>query len=110
MSIKNKLLATTLTCALSSTLLTISLPSYANDAGAFIGGVFATKLLQNSSRRANAEEQQAYSAQQPVYQAPASSSAKSPQDRISELDKLAAGGYITPAEYKTKKKAILDSM
>ena len=27
-----------------------------------------------------------------------------------ELDKLAAGGYITPEEYKAKKKAILDSM
>ena len=27
-----------------------------------------------------------------------------------ELNKLAAGGYITPEEYKAKKKAILDSM
>ena len=35
---------------------------------------------------------------------------KSPQARIAELDKLAAGGYITPEEYKTKKQAILDSM
>jgi hypothetical protein len=26
------------------------------------------------------------------------------------LDKLAAGGYITPAEYKKKKQAIVDSM
>ena len=27
-----------------------------------------------------------------------------------ELDKLAKGGYITPEEYKAKKKAILDSL
>ena len=35
---------------------------------------------------------------------------KSPEQRIAELDKLAAGGYITPEEYKRKKKAIVDGM
>ncbi len=35
---------------------------------------------------------------------------KSAEQRIKELDKLAAGGYITPAEYKARKKKILDSM
>jgi hypothetical protein len=40
-------------------------------------------------------------------QAPAQ---KSPEQRIAELDKLAAGGYITPEEYKRKKKAIIDGM
>jgi hypothetical protein len=30
--------------------------------------------------------------------------------KLQELDKLAAGGYITPEEYKTKRKAILDGM
>jgi len=33
-----------------------------------------------------------------------------PEQRMQQLDKLAAGGYITPAEYKAKKKAILDSL
>ena len=32
------------------------------------------------------------------------------QQRLDQLDKLAAGGYITPEEYKAKKKAILDGM
>ncbi|NOQ46206.1 MAG: hypothetical protein GQ559_05975, partial [Desulfobulbaceae bacterium] len=32
------------------------------------------------------------------------------KQRLNQLDKLAAGGYITPAEYKAKKKAIIDSM
>ena len=34
----------------------------------------------------------------------------STEDRLKELDKLAAGSYITPEEYKVKKKAILDSI
>ena len=29
---------------------------------------------------------------------------------LAELDKLAAGGYITPEEYKQKKQSIIDSM
>ena len=88
-----------------------SLPVYASDAGAFIGGVFATKLIGNMRDQTEAQQQQAaaaqYQAAQPVQSAPAQ---KSPQARIAELDKLAAGGYITPAEYKQKKQAILDSM
>ena len=36
--------------------------------------------------------------------------AQTPQQKLDQLDKLAAGGYITPEEYKAKKKAILDSM
>ena len=35
---------------------------------------------------------------------------RSPEQRIQQLDKLAAGGYITPDEYKAKKQAILNSM
>ncbi len=108
MSMRNKLLSTTLACFIGSAAFSISTPTIASDAGAFIGGVFATKLLQNSRRTADAEEQQAYAAQRPVAQT--SSASKSPEQRISELDKLAAGGYITPAEYKAKKKTILDSM
>jgi hypothetical protein len=32
------------------------------------------------------------------------------EQKLQQLDKLAAGGYITPAEYKARRKAILDSM
>jgi hypothetical protein len=32
------------------------------------------------------------------------------KQRLDQLDKLAAGGYISPEEYKAKKKAILDSL
>jgi len=105
MSIRNKM--TRVAVAAVGT----SLPVYASNAGAFIGGVFATKLMTNMNDRTEAEQQQAaaaqYQAARPVQSAPAQ---KSPQARIAELDKLAAGGYITPEEYKKKKQAILDSM
>ena len=32
------------------------------------------------------------------------------EEKIAELDKLAAGGYISPEEYKSRKRAILDNM
>lgn len=86
----------------------------ASDAGAFIGGMFASRVMTNMHQRTVAEQQQAaaaqqqaYSSQQQVQQAPA---AQSPEQRIAQLDKLAAGGYVTPAGYKTKKQAIIDSM
>jgi hypothetical protein len=34
----------------------------------------------------------------------------SAQQRLDQLDKLAAGGYIAPEECKAKKKAILDGI
>ena len=42
--------------------------------------------------------------------APAPAAAPTAQSRIDQLNKLAAGGYITPQEYKAKKKSILDGM
>jgi len=86
----------------------------ASNAGAFLGGVLATKVVGNMRDRTEAEQEQAYyaqqSAQQPVAQQSAPAQQDSAEDRIKELDKLAAGGYITPEEYKAKKKAIVDSM
>ena len=41
---------------------------------------------------------------------PAPAAKPTAQQKLDELNKLAAGGYITPEEYKAKKKAILDSM
>jgi len=113
MAIRNKIASATLACVLGMPLAGISMPALADDAGAFIGGVFATKLLGGMRERNEAEQQQAAATQQMANQqraAPVSSGSKSPEARIAELDKLAAGGYITPAEYKAKKQAILDSL
>lgn len=109
MTLRNKIASGTLACMISATTFIITTPLRANDAGAFLGGVLATKVVQNMNRRTEAEEAQAAAVSQPrpVQSAPAQ---KSAEQRIKELDKLAAGGYITPEEYKQKKKAILDSM
>ena len=76
--------------------------------GALLGGVVKGSI-DRSERRTRADESQAHSAQR---QAPAAAPAasQSPEARIKQLDKLAAGGYITPAEYKAKKKSIVDGM
>jgi hypothetical protein len=100
------------------------------DQGAFVGGMIAGHVVGGAIRRSKmrtaAEMHQAYGQPQVVQQqapaaapapapththaAPAASAKPSAEQRIQQLDKLAAGGYITPEEYKTKKKAILDSL
>jgi hypothetical protein len=113
MTIRNKMTMTALAGVLGAATVGTSLPLYADNAGAFIGGVFATKIVTNMNQQTKAQEQQAAAAQQaaaqprPVQSAPAKQTA---EQRIAELDKLAAGGYITPEEYKAKKQAIIDSM
>ena len=111
MSFKAKMGLGAVACVLGMTMAAMSTPVLADGAGAFIGGVLATKVVGNMRDQTEAQQEQAYyarqSAAQPVPQAPAQ---KSPEQRIAELDKLAAGGYITPEEYKSKKKAIVDGM
>ena len=82
-------------------------PVYASDAGAFFGGVLASHVVRNVRERNAAEKAQ--TAAVPQYQT-TSKSKPSAKHRIEELDKLAAGGYITPDEYKRKKQAIIDSL
>jgi hypothetical protein len=85
--------------------------------GAFVGGMIAGHVIggavRRSERRTEAAEYEAYSQQRAAQQAapaPAPAAKQTPKQKLDELDKLAAGGYITPEEYKAKKKAILDSM
>lgn len=113
MARQNHIVFSTAAGVLMVAALTVSGPAQASDAGAFIGGVLATKVVSNMRRRTQAEEVQAYNssrAAQPVQQAAPAPAADSTKQKLDELNKLAAGGYITPAEYKAKKKAILDSM
>ena len=99
MSIRNNIVMGALACVLSA-------PAFASDAGAFIGGVFATKLMTNVRAQTQAEQVQAAAA---VQQSQASAP-KSAQQRLQELDNLKAQGLITQGEYNTKKKAILDDL
>ena len=80
MAIRCKTRLTVAVCVLGVPLFGVTTPVRAGDAGAFIGGVFATKLLGNMERRTEAEEAQAAAAQQPRYyrSAPASAPAPAP--------------------------------
>jgi hypothetical protein len=111
MTFCNQIFTSAVAIPLILALLTIAAPApaVAGSGGAFIGGMMASRVLGNMQRRTQAEEYQAYS--QPVQQAaPSSSGGGSAESRIKQLDKLAAGGYITPAEYKSKKQAILNNL
>lgn len=115
MSYSNRIRIGAASAVLLAGAVTAVAPAQADGTGAFVGGLLAGKVMNNMSRRTDAEEEQAYYAQQNSQQqvqqaAPAAPAAKSPQQRLDELDKLAAGGYITPDEYKKKKQAIIDSM
>ena len=97
-------------CAFSVIAITSSIPAQA-DGGAFLGGIAVAHIARNSRDRRDYEEDQAYYAQQQAEATQSQAySQKSPQQRIAELDKLAAGGYITPEEYRAKKQSILDEM
>ena len=96
----------------------------AGEGAAFLGGMVAGHVVGGAVRRsrirtaaavqaANQPRTQTVYVQQPAATTtaqPAPAAKPSAEDRLKELDKLAAGGYITPEEYKAKKKAILDSM
>ncbi len=89
----------------------------AGKGGAFLGGMVAghvvSGFVRRDKRRTRAMEHEAYDQPRTVQQAaPAAAPAAKPtaQQRLDQLNKLAAGGYITPEEYKAKKKAILDNM
>jgi hypothetical protein len=95
-----------------------------HDGAAFLGGMVAGHVIGGAVRRsrirtaaavqeANQPRTQTVYVQQPATTSSAQTApAAKPtaQQRLDQLDKLAAGGYITPQEYKAKKKAILDSM
>jgi hypothetical protein len=89
----------------------------ADKGAAFLGGMVAGHVIGGAVRRSQvrtaAAVQQANQPRTVVQQtapAPAPAAASSPQQKLDQLDKMAAGGYITPEEYKAKKKAILDAM
>ena len=98
--------------ALGVIAFSVTVPALADGAGAFLGGIAVARIGQNVRDRTEAEQQQAYYSQQQAQasQQQAASKPQTPSEKIAELDKLAAGGYISKEEYKSRKQAILDSM
>jgi hypothetical protein len=115
-----RIVAVTIAITIGFTVMPGFVPKvYSHDGAAFLGGMVAGHIIggavRRSERRTEAAEYQAYSQPRTVQQAapapaPAPAAKPTAQQRLDQLDKLAAGGYITPQEYKAKKKAILDSM
>jgi len=101
-------------CALSAIAIASSIPAQADGAGAFLGGIAVARIGSNMRDRRDYEEDQAYYQQQQAQaaqqQAQAANSKPSAEQQLAQLQDLAQKGYITPEEYKAKKKAILDSM
>jgi len=88
----------------------------AGSGAAFLGGMVAAHVVGGAVRRDRIRTAAAVDAanqQRTVKQAapaPAPAAPQTPEQKLKQLDKLAAEGYITPDEYKAKKKAILDGM
>ena len=101
------------TFVVSVTAITTIIPAQAGGAGAFLGGIAAVKIGENIRDRTDAQEDQAYYAQQQAEIAQAQANrpqASSPEEQIKKLDKLLAGGYITKDEYNTQKQKILNNL
>jgi hypothetical protein len=117
----NKIMVFTVAITICFTMVPgFKIEARADKGAAFLGGMAAGHVVGGMVRRSRIRTAAAVEmANQPrtVQQvAPAPAPAPAPaakptaQQRLDQLDKLAAGGYITPEEYKAKKKAILDSM
>ena len=90
----------------------------ADDAGAFVGGMVAghvlNRVMTQQERQTRAMEYQAYSQprQHSTYSSQTRTAPAQPtvEQRLDKLDTLAQKGYITPEEYKMRRKAILDDL
>ena len=113
--ILNKIMALMAAIAMSITIMPGFVgKAHSNDGAAFLGGMVAGHIIGGAIRRDKvrtaAAVQEANQPRTVQQAAPAPAAQPTAQQKIQQLDKLAAGGYITPAEYKARKKAILDSM
>lgn len=110
MAMRNNMASVALSCVLGTAAFGIATPTLAGEAGAFIGGVLATKVVGNMRDRTEAEERQADASEQMAAQQRAAPADNSAEQQLSELKSMQSKGLITTEEYNQKKKQILDSM
>jgi hypothetical protein len=72
-----------------------------------IGGLLAGSMLTKAVDNKHESHPKQSTAPAP---APAPAAPMTAEQKIQQLNTLAAGGYITPQEYKTEKQAILNSI
>jgi hypothetical protein len=104
----NALSAACLAIATSITVYTPVVNAHSNGAVWGIGGLLAGSMLTKAVDRKH-ESQPRQSSRAPA-PAPAPAAPMTAEQKIQQLNTLAAGGYITPQEYKTEKQAILNSI
>jgi len=83
----------------------------AGSAGAFVGGMVAGHVISDAVQRDRVRTAAAVETANNFRQAapaPAAAAPQTPEQKMQQLDKLAAGGYITKEDYKARKKAIVD--
>jgi membrane protease subunit (stomatin/prohibitin family) len=113
MSHYGKIVKSTMLGILGVIAFATSIPAQAGGAGAFLGGIAVARIGSNMRDRTDAEEDQAYYAQQQAAAAQSQAAAAqqpSVESQIRKLDNLLAQGLITKDEYNTQKKRILDSL
>lgn len=89
-------------------------PAQAGGGAAFVGGLIGGHLItgavQRDKDRTAAAEYQAYAKPQYTASHGSTTSSRSVEQRLDQLDKLAADGYISKSEYQLRKQKILDSV
>ena len=130
MNTKLKKLIIVISISTALTFTATSIPGFKSEArassgAAFVGGMLAGHIVSGAVQRdkeqtaamnemayGQPKSSTVYVQQQPAttQSAPAPAAQPSAEERINQLDKLAANGYITPAEYKAKKQAIIDGL
>ena len=110
--------------ALTGVLLVAAVPARAhhNDwaaplVGGALGGYALGTLVSNSSQSHTEKVYESSPAPvyytpapAPVYAAPVVPSSSTIEAQLNQLDKLAAAGYITPAEYQTRRNPTLNHL
>ena len=113
MSNYGKIVKSVMLGTLGAIAVSTSIPAQADGAGAFLGGIAVARIGSNIRDRTDAEEDQAYYAQQQAAAAQSQAAASQPESaevRIKKLDNLLAQGLITKDEYNTQKQKILNSL
>jgi len=96
-----------------------------SDGAAFLGGMMAGHVLSRFGeleRRRNEElgaiarggygggSRDGYGYRRPAPAPAPQAPSMTPEQKLNQLDKLAAGGYITPQQYKERRQAILNTL
>ena len=86
-------------------------------AAPLVGGALGGYALGSLVTSAREPKEKIYESPAPVYYTPAPSYLPAPtpsagtiEAQLNQLDKLAAAGYITPQEYQTRRRAILNEL